>query len=417
MAIRSFLVFLLLLFACFLFRVIFLLLHFDFKAEEMFQSIFAGLRLDSQFCAGFAGFYFLFGSYHKYSKVIFIFISLLVVLPEFIFFVFFNIYKTKINSNLFLFEDESIYSLFNTAFKENYGIFSSLLIACLIFFSLIKLHFKIKQVSFKNKFLNVFLCFGFVFLMMITINQRFGFKAKNIQNLMPELNHNTLKSSTFGHLNNFYKVVLAELKKTQIDFKDFNVGTPKNAACEFFDIIPCEGKINLYDYIKHTKTDKKMIKPKKIYYIISESLSNWVMEERFESLLSDIHNFAKYKATYIPAIHNGSNTRDSIGSQFLGLYGGELDFLKNYNKIIPPQTSLPYFFKDFGYKSIFYFGGTRGWAGTEDLGDKIGFSEFFGENAMIKASKNIKNHFNIWGFMIICFLILSIKHLKLIHLM
>ncbi|WP_267523007.1 LTA synthase family protein [Campylobacter sp. MG1] len=395
--IKSFIIFCFFILVCFLFRLIFLLLNFDFSIADMFKSIFSGIRFDSQFCAGFASFYFLFGIIHKkIAKIIFFLISILLIIPELIFYVFFKIYNKKIDSDLFLFKNENFYALFNTALKENYGIlpaFISFFIIIVIFYIFYKFINKINIKS--NKINTIITVIAFILTMLFTINQQFSLKARSLLPLMPNFNNHILNVSTFGHLINFYSTLKEEYKASKINFNSFNIGTPKETACNFFNISPCKDKINLYDYIKHTKTDEKMIKPKKIYYIISESLSNWVVDERFNDLFNDINNL-KNKAAYIPALHNAAGTIRSLESQFLGVQIDNYEIFKNYSKIKSYKQSLSYNAKNLGYNINFYFGGSKNWANTEDAGKIIGIDKFYGKSDMKKYFNN-KNISGAWG--------------------
>ncbi len=388
--IRSFFIFLFLLFTCFIFRLIFLVLHFDFQINDMFASIFSGIRFDSQFCAGFASAYFLFGIFSKkISKIIFFLSLIFVVIPELIFYVFFNIYHKKIDSDLFLFKHESFKALFETAIKENYGILPAIIIFFIISFIFYLFYKQIDKINTKtNKLKTIILSIFFISFMLITINQQFSLKARSLLPLMPNFDNQVLNIATFGHLVNFYSTLKEEYKASKVNFKNFNVGTPKEAACKFFNINPCNKNVDLYNHLKHIKTDEKMIKPKKIYYIISESLSNWIIEERFVSLFSDIHNFIKNKATYIPAIHNAPGTIRSLEAQFLGIHIDNYEIFQNYSKVKSYKQSLVYTAKDLGYDVSFYFGGSKNWAKTMDMGSLLGMSKFYGENDMLKYNPN-----------------------------
>lgn len=401
--IRSFFIFLFFMIVCFIFRLAFLLLHIDFSFSDMFSSIFSGLRLDSQFCAAFASFYCVFGFLHKkIAKGIFIFLSLLLIIPELIFFAFFNIYRQKINMDLFLFTDEKFTALINTALKENYGILPIIISFFIIFFIFMLFYKYIEKINITCAKRYVLAGFSvFTFLMLITINQQISFKAsKKFMASIPEFDNHVLKTSTLGHLNNFYRIVGNYFKYKKVDFKDFNVGTPKEAACEFFNINPCDGNINLYEYFNHAKTTDLNIQPKKVYYIISESLSNWSMDKKFYEVFFKLHDFVNSKATYITAIQNGSNTRSSINSQFLGAFIEELNVVDLYSSILNNSFYPSNVFNDLGYTVSFYYGGARNWAGTEDLGSKVGINNFYGESESTKwASMNNyqKPYSNLWG--------------------
>lgn len=397
--IRSFLSYFIFLVLCVLFRVGFLLLHYDYSFNDFTTSIIQGSRFDMQYCGYIASIYLIFSLFGKIiSRVIFNISCMLILFAELTFIVFFNIYNKNIDLDLFLFKNESLINLIKTALGENYGIIPAIFIFFIALFILNYIHEKILKKNLKiNLKYSLVLFVIFAFSMMLSINQQFSFKAKGLFNVTKAYDNAALQASTFGHLKGFGGALRDYKKLKNIDFTYFNVGDELSAAKEFFHTK--DNKINIYDYIKLTKLDENNIKPKKIYYIISESLSNWILDERFKDLFSDIHTFVKNKATYIPAIHNASNTAESLQAQFLGIYYNADNNFKKYSKIIPPKTNLINQFTSLGYMSDFYFGGARNWAGVFDFTSRLNINKnYHKDNIMSAQFPNLNSPMNnYWG--------------------
>lgn len=370
--IRSFITYFILVLVCLLFRLGFLLLHYDYSFNDFTTSIFQGIRFDMQYCGYIASAYCIFSLFGKIcSRIIFNIAFALILFAELVFVVFFNIYQKNIDLNLFLFIHEETSVLIKTALGENYGIIPAIFIFFIALFLLNYIHEKLlKTKLILNLKQSLMLFVIFAFSMMLSINQQFSFKAKGLFNVTKAYDNAALQASTFGHLKGFGGAIRDYKKLKNIDFSYFNVGDEKTAVKQLF-YIKNDEKINIYDYIKHIKEDDLSIKPKKIYYVISESFSNWVLEDRFSDLFSDIHNFVKNKATYIPAIHNANNTAESLQTQFMGVYYNSDDNFKKHNQIIPPKTNLINQFANLGYQSDFYFGGARNWAGLFDFTNSL----------------------------------------------
>ncbi|MBT0878301.1 sulfatase-like hydrolase/transferase [Campylobacter sp. 2018MI01] len=369
------------------------------KSKDIFTAIYDGMRFDLQFCSGFIGAYYLFSlltlrfNFNKFvSKFIFNIEIFVIAFINLMFFIYFGIFRSNFDSNLFLFKHEEMSQLLSIAINDNLGILPATIIFLLFILLANKFHnflFSIK----KDKKLNYKqIAFSFLFVIcfvLFGINQKFSFTQKILFDVIKAQDNHILQSSLLGHMKGFFIAVRKEMKKKNIDFAYFNIGTPKEAACKSFDINPCNGKINLYEYIKRVKNDELVIKPRKIYYIISESLSDWVMDDKFSELFSDIQNFVKSKATYIKALENASGTAQSLQLQFLGIYFNEEDNLYYYNKIITPKTSLASHFNQIGYKSFFYMGNTKNWSNVGDLGKKTGFiNEYHKDNMITWARKH-----------------------------
>lgn len=397
--VRSFLTYFIFVILCLLFRFGFLLSHYDFTLSDFFTSIFQGIRFDMQYCGYIASVYCIISTLGKVlSRVIFNIACILILIAELTFVVFFNIYQKNIDLNLFLFKNEEINTLIKTALGENYGIIPAIFIFFITLFILNYIHEKILKKNLKISFkYSLALFIVFAFSMMLSINQQFSFKAKSLFNVTKAYDNAALQASTFGHLKGFGGVLKDYKKLKNIDFAYFNVGDELSAAREFFHTQ--DNKINIYDYIKQTKLDENTIKPKKIYYVISESLSDWIMQDKFSDLFSDIHTFVKHKATYIPAIHNANNTAESLQTQFLGVYYNADDNFTKFNNIIAPKTNLINQFKNIGYEVNFYFGGARNWAGLFDFTNKLQINKNYDKEHIFKENFENLNYpnQNYWG--------------------
>lgn len=401
LVIRSFITYFVLILLCIFFRIGFLLSYYDYDFSDFLNSIIQGTRFDMQYCGYIASVYLIFSLLGKVvSRIIFNIVCVLILFAELTFIVFFKIYHKNIDLNLFLFKNEETLPLIKTAISENYGIIPAIFIFFISLFLLNFIHEKLLKFKLQIKLKYSLVLFViFAFSMMLSINQQFSFKAKSLFNVTKAYDNAALQASTFGHLKGFGGTIKDYHNLKNISFDYFHVGTPKEAACKFFNINPCKGNINLYDYIKHTKTDDLFIKPKKIYYIITESLSNWTLDEKFANLFNDIYDFNKNKATYIPAINNANSTANSLQAQFMGIYYNQDDNFVKYNQIITPKTNIITQLKNLGYKSNFYFGGARNWAGVFDFTKKLNINNNYDKEHIFKEhfeNLNYPNQ-NYWG--------------------
>ncbi|WP_267523008.1 LTA synthase family protein [Campylobacter sp. MG1] len=398
--VRSFVAYLIFFLICLLFRVGFLLFHYDYNFNDFITSIIQGSRFDMQYCGYIASAYCIFSIFGKFvSKIIFNIACILILFAELTFIVFFNIYRKNIDLNLFLFKNEETLPLIKTAFSENYGIIPAIFIFFIALFVLNYIHEKILKKNLKINFkYSLALFIVFAFSMMLSINQKFSFKAASLFNVTKAYDNAALQASTFGHLKGFGGTIKDYYQQKNINFEYFNVGTPKDAICKYFQINPCKEEINIYDYIKHKKDENLQIKPSKVYYIITESLSDWIMNEKFNDLFEDIHNF-KNKNAYISAINNADSTAKSLQTQLLGIYNNLDDNFLKYNSLIIPKTSLISQFKELGFNVDFYFGGARNWAGLFDFTNKLQINKNYDKEHIFKENFENLNYpnQNYWG--------------------
>ena len=155
---------------------------------------------------------------------------------------------------------------------------------------------------------------------------------------------------------------------------------------------------NLDDYLKKSAGGAKIQKPKQIFIIISESLANWTMLEKYSALnMADgLKFFAEngaYCETFLP---NGASTVSAVTGIVTGFADANLYLTaipESYAEIFP--TSAAPQIQKLGYKTNFFYAGSATWENISDFTTAQGFENFFSEG-------DIKNKIpdtaeNVWG--------------------
>lgn len=362
---------------CLAFRLTFLAVYNEFSLSAFY----IGLRFDMAWCGVLATLY-LIASFSRcfLVRIYYDIACFLLLASELIFMIFFKIYRKNIDDVILLLFVEEPLKLFKTAIKSSYGIIPAFIIFIILFIILIKIHEKILKNN-KKYFtipLGIVLIFSLNYQPFYSPLEKVDFK-----------NH-ILQTSAYGHIQGLINYI--KVKTYKNTFKSFNIGEPREVACEVLKA--CDKEIDLYKYLEHTKQDELQIKPKKIYYIIHESLSDWVFEPRFADIFSDLHEFIKNEnAAYIKALHNAENTRESFWVQILNTYyDSYLNFEPNI-KSYKVKTNIVDNFKTLGYQTNFFKGTEYNWSGSTYLFDLLG-ANTYDENS-INATKVFRN---AWGF-------------------
>ncbi|MBT0877836.1 hypothetical protein KJQ97_00130 [Campylobacter sp. 2018MI01] len=362
---------------CLAFRLIFLAIYNEFSLSVFY----IGLRFDMAWCGVLATLY-LIASFSRcfLVRIYYDIACFLLLVSELVFMIFFKIYRKNIDDVILLLFVEEPLKLFKTAIKSSYGIVPAFIIFIILFIILIKIHEKILKNN-KKYFaipLGIILIFSLNYQQFYSPIEQVKFK------------NNILQTSAYGHIQGLINYI--KIKTYKNTFKSFNVGEPRDTACEVLKA--CDKEIDLYKYLEHTKEDELQIKPKKIYYIIHESLSDWVFETRFAELFSDLHDFIKKdNVAYIKALHNAENTRESFWIQILNTYyDNYLDFEPNIQSY-KIKTNIVDNFKALGFHTNFFKGTEYNWSGSVYLFDLLGANTYDENN--IKASKDFRN---AWGF-------------------
>lgn len=376
---KSTCVYFIFLFICIAFRLGFLIAYQDFSLSAFYL----GLRFDMGYCGILALIYALSLLGGRFlARIVYDLSLILLLVFQLVFIIFFKIYRKNIDGMISLLFVEEPSKLLNTALKSNYGIIPSLILFIIIFIVFLKLHEMILK---KDKKYFAF-CFAIILIFSLNFKPFYSpLEQKNFKN-------HILQSSAYGHIQGLVNFI--RIKTHKNTFKSFNVGNERDVACEVFHINKCDEKIDIYKYLEKQKTSNLQIKPKKIYYIIHESLSDWVFEPRFAELFKSLHNFIKKdNVAYIKALHNAENTRESFWVQMLNTYyDNYLNFEPNITSY-QIKTNIVDNFKALSYHTNFLKGTEYNWSGSVYLLDLLGAKYY--DETNIKASKDFRN---AWGF-------------------
>lgn len=362
---------------CLAFRLTFLAIYNEFSISAFY----IGLRFDMAWCGVLATLY-LIASFSRcfLVRLYYDIACFLLLVSELVFMIFFKIYRKNIDDVILLLFVEEPLKLFKTAIKSSYGIVPAFIIFIILFIVLIKIHEKILKNN-KKYFaipLGIILIFSLNYQPFYSPIEQVKFK-----------NH-ILQTSAYGHIQGLVNYI--KIKTYKNTFKSFNIGEPREVACEVLKA--CGKEIDLYKYLEHTKQDKLQIKPKKIYYIIHESLSDWVFEPRFADIFSDLHEFIKNgNATYIKALHNATSTRESFWVQMLNTYYYNSWDFDEKAKDYRIKTNIVGNFKALGYHTNFFYGSETNWAGNATLFNLLE-AKYYDETSINKPW----DLHNSWGF-------------------
>lgn len=367
-ALRALLLFMYFLILSFVFKLVFLYKNDVLFVNDSLISILSSMRFDIQIYAYCFSVFYIFALINKYLANAFYYVLSFVCLAiNLAFFVYFNIYHQNFGVELFLFKNEEIFALIKSGLKSNYGVVSSIILFFILMIVNIYILNSVNKIKIKTSVLKNILSFIFyAFFMMFCINQQFSFKADFIQRRIIASENEIVNISVFGHFIGFINAIEQIRKQTNIDWDSFKLDSPKKVACEFFNINPCTGKIDLKKYLHKVKQDDEYFKAQKIYYIISESLSDWVMQDRFNDIFTDIHTLAK-EGAYISALHNAPATKQSLEVQILNTYNTTDDTAAKYAKIKKHFFSLNDNLKNLHLSSAFFMGGYDNWGDIANL--------------------------------------------------
>lgn len=362
---------------CLAFRLTFLAVYNEFSLSAFY----IGLRFDMAWCGVLATLY-LIASFSRcfLVRIYYDIACFLLLASELIFMIFFKIFHKNIDGMISLLFVEEPSKLFNTAMKSNFGVLPAFVSFILLFIILVKIHEKILQKD--KKYFTIPL--GIVLICSLNYTPFYSAEEKI------DFKNNILQTSVYGHLQGLANYI--RVQTYEIDFDSFKVGKPKDVACEVLKA--CDKEIDLYKYLEHTKQNDLQIKPKKIYYIIHESLSDWVFEPRFADIFSDLHEFIKNNnVAYIKALHNAQNTRESFWAQILNTYYNNHEDFKPNIKSYRVKTNIVDNFKALGYHTNFFYGSEPNWAGNATIFNLLG-AKYYDENSINKPW-NLRNS---WGF-------------------
>lgn len=325
---------------------------------------------------------------------------------------FYGIYGNTFDNNLLGLFGDDLGIIVKTGLQGNYYILTKIIIW--IFFSVItfliykKFSNLVNQISFKYfpiKYpkISSLIAFGILcVIQLIFINSHLGLKEISLDMNTKFSKDSFLKKITPGPFRNLYIVY----KNNQSSLKYFCNQTPIEITKSFFNLpLNSTPPFDLSILLEHTSTNtEKAPQIKHIFYIVSESLSEWNFDDEFDEigLMSGLKSLidGKHGFKIEHFLENANLTIKSLDVQITGLF--DFDEALNAKVGIMPlfPTAIGGIMKKLGYETRFYYGGSEIWQQLDRYTRSEGFNKIFANVDFLRYAQNKpypKPLENIWG--------------------
>ncbi|PAF45251.1 hypothetical protein BJI48_00815 [Helicobacter sp. 11S02596-1] len=389
--------------------------------QDIFQTLIDGAKYDNRAVAIALGLFFLLAFAvisSRFQK------RILLVYAGMIFFIciflgianmgFYNIYGDTFDGNLLgiVFDDQK--AIFQTGLRGDYHIITKVIFWLMASVLAVYLYAKsatliercAKNLSQKSSKAFIFgSLVVFAGIMLVFINSHLGFKALSLdQHIHPSKNP-FLRQITPGAFRDLYLVYRDYKKITNAKFSDFSDQSPASVAKDFFNLpIDAKPPFDLPALLTRTSENTSSVKIKHIFYIVSESLSEWQFDPEFDtigltaglkSLLDGKHGF---KVKHF--LENAPSTIKSLDVQITGLFQTEIPINTMVGNLPLFPTAIGGIMKKLGYETRFYYGGSGTWQKLDRYTLAEGFDKNFYNADMLEYAKN-KDYppplENLWG--------------------
>lgn len=404
-------------------RVIFIvyigILHNEANIEQWSISLFSdgilclynGMQYDNRNVALFAILYFIFSFILKDKglKILSGFFITIIVILGIGNMMFFLIYHDIYNSNLLglIFDDRL--AILQTGISGEYYI--SIKIFCAFIIIYIFLWFYQKSITFVNtlafrKYYMISTISSAIFLLLLLtffINASFSLKGKSLDQQITPSQNLFLKKITTDSFRALYFVYKGYKIITKSSMSDFYPKNIKTTIQEYFNI-NTNPPYDIYKLLEQSSQNTTSTKIRHIFYIVSESLSKWHFEERFDSinLVNATKNLIKNPHTisidYF--LENAPSTAKSLDTQISGLLQLDIPLHTLIGKIPSFETSIANIVKKLHYQTYFYYGGSGNWQKLDTFTHSQGFDKLFDESFLLTFAKQKdypSPYKNIWG--------------------
>ncbi|WP_095297400.1 alkaline phosphatase family protein [Helicobacter sp. 12S02232-10] len=390
--------------------------------QNILQSLIDGAKYDNRTVATAGIIFFLLAFAfiaNRFQKQILLFYA------GFIFFIciflsianmaFYNIYGSTFDGNLLgiIFDDQK--AIFKTGIQGNYHISTKIISLLLASFSTFYIYAKIVNLIQKLasqkiciQHLKIFVLGSFVIfagIILVFINSHLGFKALSLDQHIHPSKDPFLRKITPGAFRDLYFVYRDYKKITNSKFSDFYDKSPTQAVKDFFNL-PQNAKppFDLSKLLLHTSTNTSEVKIKHIFYIVSESLSEWHFDPEFDaigltsglkSLLDGKHGFKIQNF-----LENAPGTIKSLDVQITGLFQTDIPINTMIGDLPLFPTAIAGIMQKLGYDTRFYYGGSGIWQKLDRYTSAEGFNKILYNANILDYAKNkpyLKPLENIWG--------------------
>lgn len=438
---KSLIFFIFLYVVCFGFRAFFILYlgvwggAIGESSGEYLQAFINGARYDGQIIGVLAVVYFVLALFLGTSRIAEsmrqLFVNLVVFILCFVNIAnigFYQIYGDVFNTNLLglVFDDRM--AIFETAMSGQYHlgvkIFACIVVSIALmwilraFFSLIDFayctnEFVSSRMRRKNEnHLWKNLAFFCVFALgaLFAINGHFGLQGISLGKEIKPVENVFLRKATNGALRDLHLVYRAYSKISHSSFDDYIEESPIEATQKYFKLPSVtENTESLYSYdlldlLQRTSNNTSDVQINHIFYIIAESMSEWHFDKKFDELhlTSELKKLITQKGAYKADVflQGAGNTIGSLDSQISGLLHTDIPLSLMVGRMKEFKTAPAVIFRDLGFKTHFYYGGSGTWQKLDSYITAQGFDDILYSTHIIQNAKNrdyAPPYENSWG--------------------
>ncbi|WP_181882609.1 MULTISPECIES: LTA synthase family protein [unclassified Helicobacter] len=438
---KSLIFFIFLYVVCFGFRAFFILYlgvwggAIGESSGEYLQTFINGARYDGQIVGALAVVYFVLALFLGTSRIgegiRKLFVSLVIFVLCFVNIAnigFYQIYGDVFNTNLLglVFDDRM--AIFETALSGQYHlgvkIFACIVISIALmwilraFFSLVDFVYctnelissRMRQKKENHLWKNLALFCVFVFGALFAINGHFGLQGISLGKEIKPVENVFLRKATSGALRDLHLVYRAYSKISHSSFDDYVEESPIVATQKYFNLpsapenTESSHSYNLLELLQKTSSNTSDVQINHIFYIVAESMSEWHFDKKFDelNLTSELKKLVEQKGAYKADVflQGAGNTIGSLDSQISGLLHTEIPLSLMVGRMEEFKSAPAVIFRDLGFKTHFYYGGSGTWQKLDSYITAQGFDDILYSTHIIQNAKNrdyAQPYENSWG--------------------
>ncbi|WP_104708321.1 LTA synthase family protein [Helicobacter ailurogastricus] len=229
--------------------------------------------------------------------------------------------------------------------------------------------------------------------MLYCINARLGFKGVSLDTAVKPAKDPFLRQVTPGAFRDLYLVFKDYKKSHHVRFANFTHKSLLQASIDYFNLPPTTKlPLDLRKLLSHTSQNPSPSTIRHVFYIVSESLSSWHFDPRFDAihLVSALKSLNDQQHGFIfPLfIENAKRTVKSLDVQLTGLFNiNDTNFVNMGVHIPSLPTAIGNQMKGLGFDTTFYYGGSGIWNRLDRFSKKEGFDHFIFNTYLMDFAK------------------------------
>ncbi|WP_120945985.1 MULTISPECIES: LTA synthase family protein [Helicobacter] len=215
--------------------------------------------------------------------------------------------------------------------------------------------------------------------MLICINSRLALSGVSLDFVVKPAQNAFLRKITPGAFRNLYLVFRDYSKSHQVDFSNFTPKPLLQATQEYFQLPSTTPlPLDLRELLKAQSHNPLQPSITHVFYIISESLSSWHFDPKFDSihLVSALKSLDDQKHGFIFPLflENARRTVKSLDVQITGLFNiSDTNFVNMGVPIPSLPSAIGNQMKALGFHNLFYYGGSGIWNRLDSFTKTQGF--------------------------------------------